>query len=56
MRPLTISQREALDRALAKRYPRSDSREVVGNAMLISVVVLAFAIAAGVVIFGGPVR
>lgn len=54
MRALTIRQREALDRLLATKFPRQDCREVTGNAMLVGVVVLVFAIAAGVLIFGGP--
>ncbi len=51
-RPLTHPERKALDR----KFPRTDAREVIGNAMLVGTVVMAAIGLACLLIFGGPAR
>lgn len=56
MRPLTAPQREALDRMLARQFPRQDSREVVGNLMLVGLCLMVAALIVGVLMWAGPQR
>jgi len=55
-RPLSVPQRRALDRLLARRFPATDHREVVGNTMLVGLVILVAVLIVGVVTCGGPNR
>lgn len=50
----TLAHRQRLDRWARQQCWRQDSREVVGNAMLIGACALVFVLAVGVVACGGP--